>query len=129
VRTSLIYGTDHLAPTQLEVRAAVTGRSSMSYFSDEVRCPVHAADLADAIGHLAARRDVVGPLHVAGPEAVDRPTFARLIARWMGHDPSLLRTSTIAESGMVRPGRVVLDVSDAAALGIHCRPVSEVLRA
>jgi dTDP-4-dehydrorhamnose reductase len=129
VRPSLIYGTQQLAQVQLDVRDAATGRSSMAFFADEVRCPVHALDLARAIAVLAERRDVTGPLHVTGPEPIDRVSLARLIARWMGHDPAVLRTSTIAESGLVRPARVVLDVSQAESLGIRCRPVTEVLQA
>jgi dTDP-4-dehydrorhamnose reductase len=129
VRTSLIYGTEHLAPVQTDVRDALTGRAAMSFFTDEVRCPVHAADLAAAIVQLVGQRDVTGPLHVAGPEAIDRASLARLIARWLGHDPGLVHASTIVESGLLRPARVVLDVGEAASLGITCRPVSEVLRA
>lgn len=128
VRTSLIYGTEQLAPIQIDVRTAVTGRSSMAFFTDEVRCPVHASDLAAAVAQLAARRDVTGPLHVAGPQPIDRASLARVIARWLGHDPAAVRISTIAESGLVRPAHVVLDVAQAASLGITCRPVSDVLR-
>jgi dTDP-4-dehydrorhamnose reductase len=126
VRTSLIYGTDQLAPVQLDVRAAATGRSTMSFFADEVRCPVNVDDLAIAVAGLAVRREITGPLHVAGPEPLDRVTFARLIARSLGHDPSVLRTSTIAESGQVRPGHVVLDTTVATELGMACRSVGEV---
>lgn len=127
VRTSLVYGTERLAPVQLDVQQAVTGRSSMQFFTDELRCPVHADDLAAAIVALARRADVTGPLHVAGPEAIDRASLARLIARWSGHDPSAVRATTLAESGQQRPGRVVLDVALAASLGITCRAVSDVL--
>ena len=127
VRTSLIYGTQQLAPIQLDVRAAVTGTSSMTFFTDEVRCPVHATDLATAVADLAGRRDITGPLHVAGPEAIDRASLARLIARWMGHDPSAVRTGSTADAAQVRPAHVVLDVTHAATMGIRCRPVSEVL--
>lgn len=128
VRTSLIYGTEQLAPVQTDVQDALTGRTSMSFFTDELRCPVHAADLAAAIVQLAGRRDVTGPLHVAGPEAIDRASLARLIARWLGLDPRSVQASTILESGLNRPARVVLDVGQAESIGITCRPVSEVLR-
>lgn len=127
VRTSLIYGTDQLAPVQLDVRAAATGRSTMSFFTDEVRCPVNADDLAGVVAQLAGRRDISGPLHVAGPQAIDRASFARLIATSLGHDPAVLRTSTVAESGQLRPAHVVLDTTKAASLGMTCRSVSEVL--
>jgi dTDP-4-dehydrorhamnose reductase len=92
-----------------------------------VRCPVNADDLARVVAQLAGRRDITGPLHVAGPEALDRASFARLIARSLGHDPSVLRTSTIAESGQLRPSHVVLDTTQATELGMGCRSVSEVL--
>jgi dTDP-4-dehydrorhamnose reductase len=127
VRTSLIYGTGRLAPIQHDVDVAVSGRSAMTFFTDEIRCPVHASDLARVVSWLAERRDVSGPLHVAGPEAVDRFTFAQRMAVWMGHDPSLLRSGTIAESGLVRPACVVLDTSRAASLGFACRSMTETL--
>ena len=132
VRTSLIYGTDRLAPIQHDVERALSGTSSMSFFTDEIRCPVHATDLARAVTTLAERPDISGPLHVAGPEALDRATFARLVANWLGADPrriAELRTSTIAESGLVRPACIVLDTTRAAALGLACRAASDVLRA
>ncbi len=131
VRTSLIYGTDHLAPVQRDVESALAGRGSMSFFTDEIRCPVHATDLARAVSVLADRRDVSGPLHVTGPEAIDRASLARLVARWMGADAGRiagLHTSTVAESGLVRPACVVLDTAAATSLGFTCRPVSDVLR-
>ena len=80
---------------------------------------------------LADRRDLSGPLHVAGPEAIDRASLARLVARWLGADAgriAALRTSTVADSGLVRPACVVLDTAAASSLGFACRPVSDVLR-
>jgi dTDP-4-dehydrorhamnose reductase len=128
VRTSLIYGTDHLAPIQRDVEHALAHPSSMSFFTDEFRCPVHATDLARAVAHLAGDREVSGPLHVTGPEAIDRASFARLIAGWLGaRETARLQTSTIAASGLDRPARVVLDTSRADSLGLVCRAVSDVM--
>lgn len=118
VRTSLLYGRIDRSPVQLDVRRALTGERPMTFFSDEVRCPTAADDLAPVLLALAGRRDVTGPLHVAGSEAVSRAEFARRTARELGLDPALVRTSSIAESGQVRPARVVLDSSRAAALGL-----------
>jgi dTDP-4-dehydrorhamnose reductase len=128
IRTSLLYGTSQLGHVQLDVqRALSTGRDRhpMTFFTDEYRCPVHAADVANAIAELAARPDIIGPLNVAGPAALSRSEFARATATWMGHDPNRLLTSTIAEAGVVRPARIVLDTSKAKALGLTCRSVSE----
>lgn len=129
VRTSLVYGTEHHGHVERDVERVLSGRSDTAYFTDEVRCPVHAGDLAAALSALAARREVSGPLHVAGPEAVDRATFARLVARRLA-SPAVaerLPTTTRAAAGLQRPGIVVLDCSRAASLGITCRPVSQVL--
>ncbi|MFT7395142.1 MAG: dTDP-4-dehydrorhamnose reductase, partial [Candidatus Azotimanducaceae bacterium] len=128
IRTSLLYGTGQLGHVQLDVqRALSTGsdRRPMTFFTDEYRCPVHAADVANAIAELATRPDVIGPLNVAGPDVLSRSDFARATATWMGQDPNRLPTSTIAEAGVDRPARIALDTSMAAALGITCRSVSE----
>ncbi len=128
VRTSLLYGTAHLGHVQLDVQRALHAghrTTPMTFFTDEYRNPVHADDLAAAIAELAGRDDVTGPLNVAGPDAISRAEFARATARWMGLDPNRLRTGTIAEAGLVRPGRIVLDTTKAASLGIRCRPVTE----
>jgi dTDP-4-dehydrorhamnose reductase len=128
MRTSLLYGTDLKAPIQRDVAAVVAGRSSMRFFTDEFRCPAHADDVATAIVTLADRVDVTGVLHVAGPEAVSRAALAGAFAARIGADPAQLPTATIRESGVDRPGRVVLDSSAAARLGIRCRPIAEALR-
>lgn len=130
VRTSLLYGTDRPSPPQIELAAALrspSARHGMTFFTDEYRCPTHAADVADAISRLAALPDVSGPIHVAGPERVSRARLAELMARHIGADARLIPTTTIAESGQIRAANVVLDVSGAAQLGITCRPVSAVL--
>jgi dTDP-4-dehydrorhamnose reductase len=84
--------------------------------------------VAAAVVALADRRDVSGPLHVAGPEVVSRADLARAFAAWMGRDPGLVATSSLVESGLDRPGTVALDSSRAAALGIRCRSLGEALQ-
>jgi len=127
IRTSLLYGTDYLATIQRDVAAVVAGRSTMRFFTDEFRCPAHADDVAAAIVTLADRVDVTGILHVAGPQALSRATLAGVFAARIGADPNKLPTSTVSESGLSRPTRVVLDSSNAARLGIRCRSVAEAL--
>jgi dTDP-4-dehydrorhamnose reductase len=128
IRTSLLYGTDHLSPFQVELAHSLSaGRSPMTFFSDEFRCPVHAADVAAAILQVATDRSVAGPLHVAGPESVSRVAYAAALARHAGLGDLPLPTTTIAESGMIRAANVVLDTSRAAALGIECRTLSNAL--
>lgn len=127
VRTSLLLG-DPADPGQPErdVRAALTGERDFTFFTDEVRCPARADDVAAGVLALAgAMREVAGPLHLAGPEALTRAELAARLAERMGLDPSGVRSATLAESGQAgrRPGRVVLDCSRADTLGLRCRPV------
>lgn len=127
VRTSLLYGTTWPATIQADVERAAQGKSSMAFFTDEYRCPAHAADVAAALSTLAGRPDIHGPLHVAGPDAVSRADLAKVFARWMGLNPALLHTTTVAMAGMVRPTYVALDTSLAASYGIRCRSLAEAL--
>ena len=122
VRTSLLYGTTRLAPWQVEIG----DRRPVVWSTDEIRCPTHAADVAEAICVLASRSDVRGPLHVAAPEAISRAGVAQAMAGWMQLGDAAVRTGPGAGSG--RPGRIVLDSSRAATLGIHCRPLAAALR-
>jgi dTDP-4-dehydrorhamnose reductase len=73
VRTSLIYG--GAEPSKHEATAR---DPSFTFFTNEIRNPVQAGDLADALLELA-EIDVSGLLHVAGADAVSRAEFAELI--------------------------------------------------
>ena len=128
VRTSLLYGTRRPARIQHDVEQAILGRKAMRFFTDEFRCPAHAADVGAALSWLAARPEIRGPMNVAGPEAVSRADLAATFARWMGFDPRALSTGTSALAGAVRPTRVVLDTTLAVKHGLACRPLSETLR-
>jgi dTDP-4-dehydrorhamnose reductase len=127
VRTSLVYGTRHQGVIERDVEAAVTGRSSMAFFSDEVRCPIAGDDLAAGLVSLAGRAEA-GLLHLAGPTAVSRADLARLVAASMRLDPARVPVSTIAASGQVRVGTVVLDSGLAASFGLTPRSPDQVLR-
>ncbi len=128
VRTSLLYGTDRLSPIQHQLAATLpSGHSPMTFFTDEVRCPAHADDVAHAISQLAESRPPPQLVHVAGPEGVSRSDLAAAMCRHLGLAHSNLATSTITESGLVRPSVIVLDTSLAAEHGITCRPVAATL--
>jgi dTDP-4-dehydrorhamnose reductase len=91
VRTSLLYGGPGHAPGLHEevALAAARGAAAMTFYADEIRCPVQVDDLAGALVELAAM-PLAGPLHVAGADAVDRATFARRIAAAAGLDPGAI---------------------------------------
>jgi dTDP-4-dehydrorhamnose reductase len=120
VRTSLIYG--GAQPSDHERRAL---DATMTFYADEVRCPVAAGDLAAALVELAGRSDIRGPLHVAGADAVSRLEFARLIAAAHGRDPATIRGGPRPPG---RPGDITLDSSRARELlRARVRGVREVL--
>jgi dTDP-4-dehydrorhamnose reductase len=96
----------------------------VTFFTDEVRCPIAVSDLAAAVLELAPL-DVRGPLHVAGADALTRLEFARLVAAHHGRDASALRGGP---GGPERPKHIALDCSRARALlAVRLRGAREVL--
>jgi dTDP-4-dehydrorhamnose reductase len=77
VRTSLIVGGPEFSPSKHELAAH---DPALTFYEDEIRCPVQVADLAAALLELAAF-DVSGVLHVAGADAVSRAELAELAVR------------------------------------------------
>jgi dTDP-4-dehydrorhamnose reductase len=113
VRTSLLYGGAEASKHELAARDP-----GLTFYTDEIRSPVHVGDLSAALLELAGL-EVAGPLHLAGADAVSRAELAELIAG------RLVRTSA-APPG--RPLDCTLDSSRAQALiGTRLRGVREVL--
>lgn len=112
-RTSLITG-DRRSSHERLVRELAAGSRTGVLFADDIRCPVHVADLASALLELAVIRPA-GVHHLAGPDAVSRHELGCLIARRDGLDPALLRTGTRAGQ-IAGPLAVRLDSSRTQAL-------------
>jgi dTDP-4-dehydrorhamnose reductase len=103
-RTSLIIGYGE-SVHERHVRALAAGARDGVLFTDDLRCPVHVADLAAALLELAESASS-GVHHVAGPDAISRHELGVLIARRDGLDPAELPTGLRRASGI--PGPVVL---------------------
>jgi dTDP-4-dehydrorhamnose reductase len=101
VRTSLLYG--GATPSKHELAAR---DPASTFFTNEIRSPVHVTDLAEALLELCAR-EAAGPLHLAGADDVSRAAFAKLIAG------APVRSGPAPES---RPLDCSLDSSRARAL-------------
>jgi dTDP-4-dehydrorhamnose reductase len=101
-RTSLIIGEGDSQHERL-VHALASGGAAGALFTDEVRCPVHAGDLAAALLELAASPHA-GVCHVAGADAVSRYELGLLIAARDGLDQPVLPAGLRAASGL--PGAV-----------------------
>ncbi len=112
-RTSLIIGGGASAHER-RVHALAAGAPG-ALFTDDVRCPVHAGDLARALLELAAT-DRSGVHHLAGPHALSRHELGVLIARRDGLDPGLLPRGRRAESGPPGPLEVRLDCTATRAV-------------
>ena len=113
-RTSLIYGGAEPSKHELAARDR-----ALTFFTNEIRCPVQVTDLAEALLELAAL-DVTGPLHVGGADAVSRAQFAELVVR---------RPVPTGEAPPTRPLDCSLDSSRAQSMiRTRLRGVREVLR-
>ncbi|MEV4105566.1 sugar nucleotide-binding protein [Nonomuraea sp. NPDC049649] len=106
-RTSLIIG-DSDSPHEARVHALATRGSSGVLFTDDVRCPVHVADLAAALLELAAS-EYRGVHHVAGADSVSRYELGLLIAQRDGLDARLLPSGLRADAGLPGPMDVRLE--------------------
>ncbi|MGP3957753.1 SDR family oxidoreductase [Nonomuraea sp. 3N208] len=106
-RTSLIIGRGG-SPHEAFVRRLAAGRGDGALFTDDVRCPVHVADLAAALMELAVRGDS-GMWHLAGPDALSRHELGVLIARRDGLDAGRLPTGRRADTALPGPYDVRLD--------------------
>jgi dTDP-4-dehydrorhamnose reductase len=96
-RTSLIIG-DGDSPHERLVHALAAGTAGGALFTDEVRCPVSATDLASALLELAASPHA-GIWHVAGADAISRYELGQLIAARDGLDPAALPAGRRAATG------------------------------
>jgi dTDP-4-dehydrorhamnose reductase len=115
VRTSLIYGGEVLSGHERRILEVADGHADLAFFTDELRCPVRVADLADALLAVASS-DASGPLHLAGADGVSRYEFACLVAAAYGRRTDHLRTTTSAETAPQRPRDCRLDSGRAARL-------------
>jgi dTDP-4-dehydrorhamnose reductase len=106
-RTSLIIG-DGGSVHERRVHALASGQIMEVLFTDDVRCPVHVADLAAALLELASS-DHAGIHHVAGTDAVSRHELGTLIASRDGLDAAALPSGRRADTNLPGPVDIRLD--------------------
>jgi len=87
--------------------------ASPSMFTDEVRSPVAAEDVARAVADLLERPETGGLLHCGGPEPLSRYRLARREAERAGIDPDRVGAGTRVAAGLdaERPADLSLDSS------------------
>ncbi|MFF8603083.1 SDR family oxidoreductase [Streptomyces sp. NPDC015232] len=126
-RTSLIIGDGGSAHERI-VHELAAGTREGALWTDDIRCPVHVADLAAALWELALS-DATGVFHLAGPDAVSRFALGELVARRDGLDPALLPAGRRADSR--RPGALDVRLDSRATqrrLNTRLRGAREYLR-
>jgi dTDP-4-dehydrorhamnose reductase len=134
LRTSLVCSIAPLDPRSAWIVEGLRSGRPPVLYTDEVRCPVRADDLADAIWELvdlpAAERG--GPWHLVGDEALTRHQLGAVLATWDGHPPSSLpaeESGGVGPDGRRRPRdlRLVTDRAD-EALRTRLRSVRTLFR-
>lgn len=96
-RTSLIISDTGASEHERRMAAAVSGQGEL--FTDDIRCPVHVADLAAALLELVVS-DRTGVHHLAGSDAVSRYELGCLIAARDGLDSAWIRRGLRAEHNL-----------------------------
>jgi len=109
-RTSLLWGREPVGP-----QGRLVADSSVEFFTDEIRCPIRADRLADALIEIASEKTASGLIHMAGADAIDRLTFARLLAPLVGVPAESLQ-GCISGNRPDRPRDCRLDSSRGRAL-------------
>ncbi|MFM2309953.1 MAG: hypothetical protein RLY87_2075 [Chloroflexota bacterium] len=127
VRTSLIYSHPSATPSRHDQSAldAAAGRSAMSFFTDEWRCPVLVDELTSALLTLV-EHDHRGPLHLVGAEPISRYAFARAIVAARGGNPDRIIGASLADNPSPRPARLILR-SSYSHPAWHLRAAADVL--
>jgi len=105
-------------------------RKPMRIPSDQWGSPTLAQDLADATA-LLVRSDLRGVLHLAGPDYVDRLTWARRVAESFGFEASFLDSVPTGELNQAarRPLKAGLESSESEQrIGFRFRTLADGLR-
>ena len=130
-RPSLIWS---LNPLDRQTAWLVDGMRQgrrVTLFTDEIRCPVHLHDLAEALLELAARPELSGPFNLVGAQALSRWDFGLRLLRALGLPrESNVLPGTVAESGLERARDLTLRRTRAEqGLRARLRGVDEILEA
>lgn len=114
-RVSLVYGRSPNPARSASDQVIVALREGKRprLFTDEIRTPVHVADVASTLAELATMDSPPRIVHIAGPDRMSRYDFGAALARQHGLDPGqidgALQSSVI--SSPARPRDLSLDTT------------------
>ncbi|MHC4944013.1 MAG: SDR family oxidoreductase [Planctomycetota bacterium] len=124
MRITLAYGrspTGDRSCTE-QVLCMLERGESPRLFIDEIRCPVLAEDVGQAVLELLASSEEIPILHLGGPEALSRYDIGKAAAEAFGHDPSLLQAVRQSDLKLPAPRPRDLSVDTGLAQKILKRP-------
>lgn len=129
VRTSLLVRADPPDPATAAFVEELRGDKKPSRYTDELRCPIAADDLARQMWEIVSLPVETrgGVWNLAGPEAVSRYALGVLVAVRYGLDPAAIVPTPSSASPSPRPRDLRLSTARAdAVLRTRARGVSEV---
>jgi dTDP-4-dehydrorhamnose reductase len=129
VRPSLIWGLDPLDHQTRWLVEAVRRQERVTLFTDEVRSPVHVADLCAALLELAALPQLAGPMNLGGAQPLNRWDFGLRLLGCLALPPGPTVVVGLSwDSGLSRPRDLTLISRRASqCLVTRLRGVDEVL--
>ena len=109
VRTNMVFGIDDRGRSKVAGWLRRWSRGQSISVTADCQCqPTYAADLATTVLQLV-ERNVIGTIHVVGPDRHTESTFARLVAHIHGHDVDTIETASAETLDDPRPLGVSLD--------------------
>ncbi len=119
LRVALLFGVgsrSHAGSVAAIIRAWREGRAQ-TFYTDQFRTPISAAQVADAVERLLVHPEVSGVFHLGGAQRVSRFEFAVSLAKRAAVPPDLVRPGSMREARFP------------AARGADCSLVSDRIRA
>ena len=132
VRTNVVYGLARTIPRHnflTWVRQRLMQGESVPAFTDQVRTPTYAGDLAEGIGRIVRFRKS-GLYHISGRAVLTMYELASEIARGMGFDPSLVHptdSSSVSQVAVRPPVTGLIILRAETELGFRPRTIAEAL--
>jgi dTDP-4-dehydrorhamnose reductase len=130
VRTCWVYGPERQGKNfAYQLARALREGKALTCPSDQASSPSYGPDVALAVVELVEAGQT-GLIHVAGPECLDRPTFARLLAEGFELDPAGIVAKPTADLGQPAPRPLkggLLSLRLEALLPGRMRPLAEAL--
>lgn len=103
IRTTVVYGLERLEKNFVMIMIKkLENNQSMKVPNDQVGTPTYANNLAIAVRELV-EKNKKGIYHIAGPDLIDRYSFAKIVAEIFSLNPELLISVPTSQLGQVAP--------------------------